>query len=90
MQHNNLFRYSFLIIYIPLFVKTFAVVMLNQFILWFKVQFDSMIQFSVRCIPLSYDDASGSEITPCNKNDKPLVVYRFLGNAMTSIITLHT
>ena len=26
---------------------------------------------------LSYDVASGSEITPCNKIDKPLVVYRF-------------
>ena len=29
---------------------------------------------------LSYDVASGSEITPCNKIDKPLVVYRFTGN----------
>ena len=28
---------------------------------------------------LSYDVASGSEITPCNKIDKPLVVYRFSG-----------
>ena len=26
---------------------------------------------------LSYDVASGSEIKPCNKIDKPLVVYRF-------------
>ena len=34
---------------------------------------------------LSYDVASGSEITPCNKIDKPLVVYRFTGNVMTSI-----
>ena len=25
---------------------------------------------------------------PCNKIDKPLVVYRFSGNVMTSIITL--
>ena len=39
---------------------------------------------------LSYDDASGSEITPCNKIDKPLVVYRFTGNVMTSITTLRT
>ena len=39
---------------------------------------------------LSYDVASGSEITPCNKIDKPLVVYRFTGNVMTSITTLHT
>ena len=37
---------------------------------------------------LSHDVASGSEITPCNKIDKPPVVYRFTGNVMTSIITL--
>ena len=34
--------------------------------------------------------ASGSEITPCNKICKPLVVYRFTGNVMTSITTLRT
>ena len=34
---------------------------------------------------VSYDVVSGSEITPCNKIDKPLVVYRFTGNVMTSI-----
>ena len=38
---------------------------------------------------LSYDVTSGSEITPCKKIDKPLVVYRFSGNVMTSITTLH-
>ena len=38
---------------------------------------------------LSYDMiASGSEITPCNKIDKPLVNYMFLVNIMTSITTL--
>ena len=37
---------------------------------------------------LSYDVASGSEITPCSKICKPLVVYRFTGNVMTSITTL--
>ena len=37
-----------------------------------------------------YDVASESEITPCNKIDKPLVVYRFTGNVMTSITTLRT
>ena len=31
---------------------------------------------------LSYDVASGSEIKPCIKIDKPLVVYRFSGNVM--------
>ena len=30
------------------------------------------------------------EITPCNKIDKPLVVYWFSGNVITSITTLHT
>ena len=39
---------------------------------------------------LSYDVASGSEITPCNKICKPLVVYRFSGNVMTSITTFRT
>ena len=37
---------------------------------------------------LSYDLASGSEIMPCYKIDKPLVVSRFTGNAMTSITML--
>ena len=37
---------------------------------------------------LYHDVASGSEITPCNKIGKPLAVYRFTGNFMTSIITL--
>ena len=39
---------------------------------------------------LSFDVASESEITPCNKIDKPLVVYRFTGNVMTSITTLRS
>ena len=39
---------------------------------------------------LSYDVAPGSEITQCNKIYKPLVVYKFTGNVMTSIITLCT
>ena len=39
---------------------------------------------------LSYDVASGSEITPCIKIDKLLVVYMFTGNVMTSITKLHT
>ena len=38
----------------------------------------------------SYDTASGSEITPCNKIDKPLVVYRLTGNVMTPITMLRT
>ena len=37
---------------------------------------------------LSHDVASESDITPCNKIDKPLVVYRFTGNVMMSIKTL--
>ena len=39
---------------------------------------------------LSYDVASESVITPCNNIDKPLVVYRFTVNVMTSITTLRT
>ena len=39
---------------------------------------------------LSYDVASGSEITPCNKIDIPLVVYRFTGNVMMPITMLCT
>ena len=41
-------------------------------------------------LQLSYDVASGSEITPCNKIDTPLVVYNFIGNVLTSITTLRT
>ena len=44
----------------------------------------------VKYVLLSYDITSGSEIKPCNKNDKPLVVYRFTGNVITSITTLRT
>ena len=40
--------------------------------------------------PLSYDVASGSVIMSCNKIDKPLMVYRFSRNVMTSITTLRT
>ena len=39
---------------------------------------------------LSYGVTSGSEITPCNKINKPLVVYRSWGNVMTPITTLRT
>ena len=39
---------------------------------------------------LSYDVASGSEITLCIKIDKPLAVYRFTGIVMTSVTMLHT
>ena len=39
-------------------------------------------------LTLSYDVASGSEIMPCIKIDKPLVVYRFSGIVMTFITTL--
>ena len=30
--------------------------------------------------PLSHDVVSGSDITPCNKIDKPLADYRFIEN----------
>ena len=41
-------------------------------------------------LSLSHDVASGSEMSPCNKIEKLLVVYRFSGNVMTSITTLRT
>ena len=39
---------------------------------------------------LSSDFTSGNDITPCNKMDKPLAVYRLskINYIMTSIITL--
>ena len=39
---------------------------------------------------ISHDVASGSEITPCNKIEKLLVVDNFIGNVVTSITTLRT
>ena len=39
---------------------------------------------------LSYDVASGSKITRCNKIGKPLVVYRFTANVMMFMTTLRT
>ena len=39
---------------------------------------------------LPYDIASGREITPCNKIDNALVVYKLKGNVMASITTLRT
>ena len=39
---------------------------------------------------LSNDVASGSQITPCNKIDKPLVVYRFLGNLDNNVAYIVT
>ena len=42
----------------------------------------------MQLIILSHDVATVSDITPCSKIDKPQVVYRLLGNVMTSIITL--
>ena len=43
-----------------------------------------------QCDALSYESAPGTEITPCNKIDKPIVVYGFSRNVMTSIATLRT
>ena len=50
----------------------------------------STIVLKIKYCCLSNDVASRSEITPCNKIDKPLVVYRFSGHVMTSITTLRT
>ena len=53
------------------------------------IQFWESEIFIIKTI-LSYDVTSGSEITPCNKIDKPLVVNRFSGNVMMSITMLCT
>ena len=55
---------------------------------WTTFIWASHVCFLISC--LSYDVASGSEITSCNEIDKPLVVYRFSGNVMASITTLRT
>ena len=38
----------------------------------------------------NHEFESESEITPCNKINKPVLVYRFTGNVMKSIKTLRT
>ena len=49
-----------------------------------------LIQEIIGCMCLiryhNYDVVTGSEITPCNKIDKPLMVYIFSGNFMVYII----
>ena len=50
----------------------------------------SLSHVAVGFSALSYDVESGSKIMPCNKIDRPLVVYRFLGNVMTAITMLRT
>ena len=53
------------------------------------IEFNESITWCIfQKIYLSHDVASGSDITPCNKIHKPLVVYRFSGNVTTSIIML--
>ena len=61
----------------------------NSLLTIYSVNYFTML-IAIADLFLSYDVASGSEITPCNKIDKPLVVYRFTGNVMTSIATLRT
>ena len=47
-----------------------------------------MFELAMFYCNLSHDFAPESDITPCDEIDKPLVVYKFTGNVMTSIITL--
>ena len=58
----------------------------DTFLVFLDVSFDKVRHKGL----LSHDVASGSYITLCNKICKPLVVYRFTGNVMTSITTLRT
>ena len=57
---------------------------------WIGITIYWQLKCGTYVITLSYDLMSGSEITPCNKMDKPLVVYRFTGNVMMSITRLRT
>ena len=66
-------------------VKRFSPFLPNNYVM----KHNSAILYQIY-LHLSYDVASGSEITPCNKICKPLVVYRFTGNVITSITTLRT
>ena len=52
-------------------ISTFVILSLKCIIAYYMQNFN-----------LSYDVASESEITPCIKFDKSLVVYRFSGNIM--------
>ena len=56
----------------------------------FIIKIDDSLGFFFVKYHISYDVASGSKIMLCNKIDKPLVVYRFSGNVMTSVKTLCT
>ena len=60
------------------------------FLLHCVCQGSTLYEVKLRKHILSYDVAYRSEITPCNKLDKPLLVYRFSGSVMTSITTLRT
>ena len=61
-----------------------------SFVLYFVQFTDTCDQIYCFKYYFKCDVASGSELTPCNKIDKPLVGYRFLGNVMTSITTIRT
>ena len=69
-------------------------ILVYKVIVWFRTEYQSARPCGFRQEGfekyLPYDVASESEITPFIKIDKPLVVYRFTGNVMTSIPTLRT
>ena len=48
------------------------------------------VNLLVRILNLSHDVASGSNVMPFNKIDRPLVVFRLSGNVMASITMLGT
>ena len=50
----------------------------------------TLLLHSYKYLVLSHDVLSGRDITSSIKMDKPLVVYRFSGNVMMFITTLHT
>ena len=64
--------------------------MINMFLSNNPSSGSKFVEFALFYYVLTYDVASGSEITPCNKICKPLVVYQFTENVVTFITTLRT
>ena len=59
----------------------------NHYGMFVTFQYNELHHMNEYCT-LSYDVVPESEITLCNKIDKPLVAYRYPGKVMTSITML--
>ena len=63
------------------FIASHYMVIKSCYLLLVEIKYGNTLLFIVFTF-LSQDIASGSEITPCNKINKPLVGYRFSGKVM--------